>query len=193
MLPIKFQLNPTNSLRGDVLWRISRMQPWGPSWIAKRNDFSNSVFLYRSNASHQILAQSDLLFWRCLLKNFKMAAILDIGTEWFYQLWISMSLLCLPSSFSFIRLTVWEMMLFEEFQDGHHGSHLGYRNGTILAILDFYVALMSPTNFWLNLTYGLGGDVVKRTARWPPWQPSWILEWNHFSNSESPFCNNTSH
>ena len=25
---------------------------------------------------------------------------------------------------------------FEEFQDGHHGGHLGYRNGTILAILN---------------------------------------------------------
>ena len=31
---------------------------------------------------------------------------------------------------------VWEDMLFEEFQDGHHGGQLGYRNGTILAILN---------------------------------------------------------
>ena len=26
---------------------------------------------------------------------------------------------------------VWEEMWFKEFQDGHHGSHFGYRNGTI--------------------------------------------------------------
>ena len=94
-------------------------------------------------------------------------------------------------------------MLFEEFQDGRHGGHLGYQNGTILAILnlcycdasrqvsaqsdlrfgrrcrlknfkmdrcisernDFsdsesHVAQMPPIKFWLNLTYGLGGDVV---------------------------------
>ena len=27
-------------------------------------------------------------------------------------------------------------MLFEEFQDGRHGGHLEYQNGTILAILN---------------------------------------------------------
>ena len=36
-------------------------------------------------ASHQVLAQSNIQFGRrCHLKNFKMAAILDIGKE---QLW----------------------------------------------------------------------------------------------------------
>ena len=39
---------------------------------------------------------------------------------------------------------VWEMP-FEEFQDGHHGGHLGYGNGTILAILNLHVATMPPT------------------------------------------------
>ena len=29
---------------------------------------------------------------------------------------------------------VWEEILSEEFQDGHRGSHLGYRNGMTLAI-----------------------------------------------------------
>ena len=48
-------------------------------------------------------------------------------------------------------------MLFEEFQDGHH---LGYWNRTILAILNLYVAPMPVIKFWLNQTYGLGGDVV---------------------------------
>ena len=44
--------------------------------------------------------------------------------------------------FSSIRLTVWEEMLFEGFQDGRRGGHLGYRNGRIFAILNLYVALM---------------------------------------------------
>ena len=39
---------------------------------------------------------------------------------------------------------VWEMS-FEEFQDGLHGRHLGYGNGTILAILNLHVATMPPT------------------------------------------------
>ena len=62
---------------------------------------------------------------------------------------------------------VWEMS-FEEFQYGCHCGHLGYQNGTILAILNLYVALMPPIKFWLKQTNGLGGDVVWRIPRWPP-------------------------
>ena len=59
-----------------------------------------------------------------------------------------------------IKFTVLEEMWFEEFQDGHHGGHLGYWNGTILAILNLCVTVMPPIKFQLNLTYGLGGDVI---------------------------------
>ena len=46
--------------------------------------FSNSESPCHLDASHQVLAQPDLLFGRrCDLKNFKMVAILDIGTEGF--------------------------------------------------------------------------------------------------------------
>ena len=83
--------------------------------------------------------------------------------------WISMSLWCLPSSFGSIQLTVWEEISSEEIQDGRHGSQLGYLNRTILAILNLFLALMLPTKFRLNLTYGLGGDVIWRISRWPPW------------------------
>ena len=62
-----------------------------------------------------------------------------------------------------------EQMWFEEFQDGRHGSHPGYQNGMILAILNLYVHPMTPIRFRLNPTYGLGGDVVWRILRWPPW------------------------
>ena len=51
-------------------------------------------------------------------------------------------------------------MPFEEFQYDRHGGHLGYRNGIILAILNLCVTVMPPIKFWLNQTYGLGGDVV---------------------------------
>ena len=42
---------------------------------------------------------------------------------------------------------------------GGDGSHLGYQNETISAILNVHVATMPPTKFQLNSTYGSGGDV----------------------------------
>ena len=44
-------------------------------------------------------------------------------------------------------------MSFEEFQDGHHGGHLGYQNGMMLAILNLCVIVMPPIKFWLNPTW----------------------------------------
>ena len=76
-----------------------------------------------------------------------------------------MLLLCLLSSFSSIRFTVWEERSVEDFQDGRHGGHLGYRNRMILVILTLHVAPMPPTKFGLNLTLGLGADVVSRFSR----------------------------
>ena len=55
---------------------------------------------------------------------------------------------------------VWEEMSFEEFKDSCRGGHLGYLNGTILAILNLCVAPMPPIKFWLNPTYVLGGDGI---------------------------------
>ena len=55
-------------------------------------------------------------------------------------------------------------MSFEEFQEGHDGNHPGYRNRTILAILNLHVATMPPTKFQLNPTYGSGGDVENMKA-----------------------------
>ena len=95
MLPIKFRLNLSYSLGGDVVWRtssswitelndFSNSESLCGSWITERNDFCNSESLCCSDTSHQVSAQSGLWFgWRCRLKNFKMATIFDIGTEWF--------------------------------------------------------------------------------------------------------------
>ena len=97
-----------------------------------------------------------------------------------------MFLQCLPLSFDSIRLTVWEAISFEDFQDGRHGSHLVYRNGMLLAILNFHVAPVPPTKFGLNLTgfqSRCGFKIFKMAAQ----APSWIAERNDFSNSE-PLC-----
>ena len=90
---------------------------------------------------------------------------------------LSVSMLCLPSSFSSIGLTVWEQMSFEDlgYQNGRILAilnlcltvmpPLGYQNGRILAILNLCLTVMPPIQFWLNKTYGLG-DVVYRNSRW---------------------------
>ena len=41
-------------------------------------------------------------------------------------------------------------MWFEDFQDGHHGGHLGYWNRMSLAILNLHAAPMPSTKFGLN-------------------------------------------
>ena len=84
-------------------------------------------------------------------------------------------------------------MSFQDFQAGHHGSHLRYWNGTNLAVLNLHVAPMPPTMFGLNQTCRLGADMVWRFSRWPPWRPSWILEPSDFSNSESLCCSYAFH
>ena len=70
-----------------------------------------------------------------------MAAILDIGTEQFYS---NLNLYVAPC------LLVCGEMSFEELQENPHGGHLGYWNGTILAILNLCVTVMPPINFQLN-------------------------------------------
>ena len=100
---------------------------------------------------------------------------------------------CLWSSFSLIRLTIREQMLFQDFQAGHHGGHLGHWNATNLVILNLHVTQMPPTKFGLNLTYRSGTGLVWIFSRWPLRPPSWISEQNNFSNSESLCCSDASH
>ena len=94
------------------------------------------------------------------------------------------------SSFSSMRLTVWEELSFQDFQDG---DHLGYRNGMILTILNLHVAPMPSTKFGLSLTDGSWADVVSRFSIWLPRRPSWIAERNDFNNSEFLCRSDASH
>ena len=101
-----------------------------------------------------------------------MAAILDAGL-----ILAILNFQCLPSSLSSIRLTVLEQMWFDVFQDGCYGGHLGYQNGTILAILNLHTAPMPSIKFPLYPTYGSGADNNWRLSRWLPWRQSWIWFW----------------
>ena len=68
-----------------------------------------------------------------------------------------------------------------DFHDGHHGSHLGFRIGTVLAIFDLEVTPMLPTEFQVNWPFGSGEKAKNRFSRWPPWQPYWISDQTDFS------------
>ena len=58
-----------------------------------------------------------------------------------------MSHLCFLASLESIGLSVQEKKQKIDFQDGCHGSHLGFLIGTILAIFDLQV---TPIGFWVQ-------------------------------------------
>ena len=70
----------------------------------------------------------------------------------------------------------WLLGLGEEakidFQDGHHGGHLGFPISMILAIFDLQVTLMLTTKFGVNWPFGSGEEAKNRFSRWRPWGPS---------------------
>ena len=55
-----------------------------------------------------------------------------------------------------------------DFQDGHHGSHLGFPIGTILAIFDLQVTPMLPSKFGVNWPFVSGEEAKNRFSRWRP-------------------------
>ena len=61
------------------------------------------------------------------------------------------------------------------------GCHLGFQIGRILANFDLQVTLMLPTEFQVNLPFGSREEAKNRFSRWPPWQLSWISDWNNFN------------
>ena len=156
MSPIKFWLNPTYGLGGDVVLRISCWPPWRPSWILERNDFSNSESLSHWDASHQVLLnptyglEGDVV-WRILrfpqwrpswisernnFINFESLYHCDASYQVSAQSNLRFGSRCCSGIFN--------------------GGHLGHRNGMILAILSFCVTVMPPIKFQLNRTYDLG-------------------------------------
>ena len=68
-----------------------------------------------------------------------------------------------------------------DFQDGHHGSHLVFPIGMILAIFDLQVTQMLPSKFGGNWPFGSGEEAKNRFSKWWPWQPSSISDRHDFS------------
>ena len=80
---------------------------------------------------------------------------------------------CFLPSFKSIGLLVQEKKRNKDFQDGHHGSHLGFPIGTILAIFNLQVTPMLPTEFQVNWPFNSGEELKNKFSRW---QPSWISD-----------------
>ena len=80
-----------------------------------------------------------------------------------------MSHLCFLPCLESIGLSVQEKKQKIDFQDGRHGSHLGFPIGTILAIFDLQVTPMLPTMFGFNWLLGSGEETKNRFSRWLPW------------------------
>ena len=92
-----------------------------------------------------------------------------------------MSHLCFLASLESTGLSVQEKKQKIDFQDGCHGSHLGFPIGTIFAIFDLQVSPMLPTMSGVNWLLGSGEEAKNRLSRWPPWRPSWISDRHDFS------------
>ena len=128
----------------------------------KRNKFSISKSPCHPNASYHVWAQSDLPFgsrpdlkilrWPLWRPSWKLEQNDFSNSE---SLFVPMPPIKfqLNPTYGFGGDVVWRI------QDSHRGRHLGYRNETILAILNLCPTVKPTIKFGLNPTYSLG-DVV---------------------------------
>ena len=125
------------------------------------------VLLWQGNGLNSFW---DILLTRLKCWNFQNA-ISKNKSPWYF----------LPSLES-IGLLAQEMKWKVDFQDGGHGSHLGFPIGMILAIFNLQVIPMLPTKFPVNWHLGLAEEAKNRFSRWPPpCRPSWIYDCHDFS------------
>ena len=76
MLPTKFKVNKQFGSGEEVKNRFSRWQPWRPSWISNRNNFSHFCSISHPDVSYQVSSQLAFGFRRRGEKYiFKMAAM----------------------------------------------------------------------------------------------------------------------
>ena len=101
-----------------------------------------------------------------------MAAILDFQLAGSSLFSIYKSPRCFLASLEAISLLFQEKKRKVDFQDGCHGSHLGFPIGTILANFDLQVTPMLPRKFGVKWPLGSGEEAKNRFSRWRPWRPT---------------------
>ena len=166
ILPTKFQVNWPFGSRKEVQNRFSSRKPWLPSWILDLNDFSSfwstvqvaPIFPSKFGVSWPFGSrevQNRFSRWRTWWPSW----ILDLNDLSYF--W-STSHPIASYQVKSIGLLVQEKKQKTDFQDGGHGSHLGFLIGTILATFDLQVTLMLPTKFQVNWPFSSGWEATSK-------------------------------
>ena len=180
MLPTKFQVNLPFGSGEEVVWffcsgeeaknRFSR-------WRSSRNDLSYLLSKCYPTASYQVSSQlafflsishpyafyrvsSQLAFRHRKKAKNRFSKIRPGGhLRNHFSYFLSMSTRCLLPNFKSNGLSV-QMKQKIDFQDGHHGRHLGFPIRTILAFF-FYLRVtpMLTTKLQINWPFSSGGEV----------------------------------
>ena len=135
----------------EAINRLSRQQPWQPSWISIGTTLAifdlqvTWCFLPRPKSIGLLVQKKK----RKIDLGFPIGMILGI-------FFIYKSPWCFLSSFKSINLLVQEKKRKIDFQDGRHGGHLGFRIGMILNIFNLQVIPMVPVEFHVHCSFGLG-------------------------------------
>ena len=78
-------------------------------------------------------------------------------------------------------LSVQEKKQKIDFQDGCHGSHLGFPIGTILAIFDLQVNPNASYHVWSQLAFGFRRRSEKKIFKMAAMAATWISDGHDFS------------
>ena len=132
-------------------------------WVLIRCTSKNLPFVAKNRFSGWLPWRPSCIF------NGTILAIFIFTSAW-----------CFLPSFKSVGLLVQKKKRKIDFQDGRHGSHLGFPTGTILIIFDQQVTPALPTKFKVNCPLGSGEKAKNRFSRWMPWRPSWISDRNDF-------------
>ena len=151
--------------------------------MAERKEFSSSESPCLPKASHQVSAQSESyrFVWFAAFNNLSVISwwCLDVAGS---------------SMLTFRVLPHWNITP-QNFDIIFHQVPF-YRQLADQFFMSKCLGRIPPSPILLTLSWPvlalLSTDVVSRFSRWPPWWPSWILEWN-FSNSNSPSHPNATH
>ena len=182
MLPTKFRVKWPFSSGEEAKNRFSRWLSWRPSWISDTDDFSCVWSTGHLDASYLVLSiclSVQEKKWKIDFQDGRPSWISNRND--FSHFW---SISHPDASYQVSSQLVFGFRSRSEkkdFQDGHHGGHLGFPISWILAIFVLQVTLILPTKFGVNWPFGSGNEVKNWFSRWRPWQPSWISDRNDFS------------
>ena len=118
--------------------------------------------------TRQVLSQLTFGFKRSLIEIFKMVAILDLKSEWFFDLHVQVTLI-VPMQWRIesVSLLAQDKKYKTGFQHGSYGDHLRFTIGTTLVIFLFTSHPDTSYKVLIQLAFQF------RRRSWN-WWPFWI-------------------